>query len=62
MPRAQVTGDAVILCDGTIGIFGGAAEGKAGWSNDDEGKPVLYEFRDGTTFDCPKRCSEQPLR
>lgn len=28
-----------------------------GWSNDDEGEPVFYEFKDGTTFDCPRRCT-----
>ena len=115
MPYSRVMGDAVILCDGTIGLFGGAATGKAvspglalpipqrvcccgwrggwrrrttpqnsqahtfarqppacspcrltgqGWSNDDEGEPVFYEFKDGSTYDCEERCTlaHEPYR
>jgi len=29
MPTPRVMGDAVILCDGTIGLFGGATQGIA---------------------------------
>jgi hypothetical protein len=29
MPYPRVMGDALVLCDGTIGIFGGAQEGLA---------------------------------
>lgn len=59
MPYERVMGDGVILCDGTIGFFGGATEGIAGWLND----PGTVEFKDGTSWYCPEKCSkaEGPL-
>ncbi|EFN56008.1 hypothetical protein CHLNCDRAFT_145404 [Chlorella variabilis] len=54
MPYGRVMGDAVILCDGTIGFFGGSQVGVAGWSK--ESRDV--EFRDGTSWWCEERCSK----
>ncbi|KAI7837152.1 hypothetical protein COHA_009029 [Chlorella ohadii] len=54
MPYPRVLGDAVTLCDGTIGVFGGGERGIAGWSP----KPYFYRFKDGTTWDCKKLCTD----
>lgn len=53
MPNRRVMGDAVILCDGTIGFFNGGHSGTAGWS----GKPITFKYRDGTKYACKGECS-----
>ncbi|PSC76751.1 kelch domain-containing [Micractinium conductrix] len=57
MPYERVMGDAIVLCDGTIGYFGGAGQGIAGW-NLKEGETQTFEFRDGTVWECPEKCSK----
>lgn len=54
MPHRRVMGDAVVLCDGTIGIFNGAGAGLAGWNEDES---MTYDFKDGTSLYCDERCS-----
>ncbi|KAL4856170.1 Aldehyde oxidase 1 [Chlorella vulgaris] len=54
MPYPRVMGDALVLCDGTIGIFGGAQEGLAGWSK----VARNVEYGDGTSWYCKEKCSK----
>lgn len=54
MPHRRVMGDAIVLCDGTIGIFNGARTGLGGWN---ENEDMTYEFKDGTSLYCDERCS-----
>jgi hypothetical protein len=54
MPYPRVLGDAVTLCDGTVMVVGGGGSGIAGWSP----KPYFYRFKDGTTWDCKKLCTD----
>ncbi|KAL4425029.1 hypothetical protein ABPG77_001807 [Micractinium sp. CCAP 211/92] len=54
MPHKRVMGDGVILCDGTIGILNGAADGIGGWVD----KPQEVKFKDGSTWQCEEKCSK----
>ncbi|KAI3437758.1 hypothetical protein D9Q98_000206 [Chlorella vulgaris] len=54
MPYPRVMGDALVLCDGTIGIFGGAQEGLAGWSK----VARNVDYGDGTSWYCEEKCSK----
>lgn len=53
MPTSRVLGDAVLLCDGTVGLFNGAGKGIGGWSK----KPRNVVRPDGTSWYCEKKCS-----
>jgi hypothetical protein len=54
MPWPRVMGDAVTLCDGTIGVFNGGGKGVGGWSQ----AATTYRFKDGGVYNCKKKCSK----
>ena len=54
MPYPRILGDALVLCDGSVGVFGGGQRGVAGWGM----HAYDYEFRDGTSWSCKNLCTD----